>query len=153
MKKSLSLVVICLILGMFPILGLSVPESDTEIEPNDTKDEATQIHILRFYGNVGLEGDTVDWFFIPQIKGEYVEIHFEKEPEDAPIDFEVYSYYDLVGVIRLTDTDQMLDTQMPGKCYIRVSSESESGDYYRITVNVPVDNDPIAGWPAFSCGL
>jgi hypothetical protein len=138
-----------MLLASFAVGYASEVPYTMESEPNDTKETSTYCETRSVSGGVGVEGDTEDWYFMPGIQGEiFITFIPEMGPED--LQFEVYSYNDLLGTGSMTVP---VIADMPGKCYLRVTCDGPGGGYI-IHAQQHV-SDPIVGFPdmqkVFSC--
>ncbi len=145
MKTSIPTAFAALLL-MFIILAPALAqEGPDEVEPNDSREDATEISGYEIEGEVGRDGDDDDWFVLEgqEQKGHYAGFTIRYDDEVCDIDFEVYSDGDLIGTADARESPESIFCSIPDTCYIHVFAYEGHGEY---TIEIePIDLEECQG--------
>ncbi len=139
MRTRLSAGIALLLLVSFAFFPAFAGEGDSEIEPNDTRELADYIDGFIIEGNLD-EEDEHDWYVLEGQEGVFPTITIYFDDEEVEVDFEVYSDDELVETAIAYGTNDSIQVEVPGECFIHAYLWSGEGDY---TIEIePKETDP-----------
>ncbi len=139
MKSILSVAILCLLLLSMPIMSVLAEGNSDEIEPNDTREQATEVTTYFVDGEIGVDGDVEDWFTVTIYEVDLEHNFYLLDVEEGQrVDLEVYSDENVVGTSVTGDTPGFVQCYVPGTCYVRVLGTEGQGNY-RLYIETPVE--------------
>jgi len=110
-------------------IGDPACQGESEIEPNDSREEADLIkEDLTIKGYICEEDD--DWFALDGQEGQNPTFTLTFDDSgDFEVDFEIYSDDELVATGAEWDSPESLRCKVPGTCYIHVYHWEAEGEY------------------------
>ena len=135
MKSYFSLTIVVLMLVTLPVLAQNEPD---EIEPNDTRDQATEMTVNFINGEIGVDGDVEDWYTFTLSDTDLVYgFSLSYTLAGRRVDLEVYSDENVIGT-SVTGEHATVFCTVPGTCYIRVLATEGQGPYM-LAINPPME--------------
>jgi len=98
-----------------------------EIEPNDSRRDASEIENLTFDGVI-CEND-IDWFIMTGQEGVNPIITLNYDPTSCDIDLVVYTDYTVSNTLSSVSSPDSENFNVPGTCWIKVFSWTGAGEY------------------------
>lgn len=123
------LTLIGLILGM--CLLTSAGTASSEQEPNDTKSIADPVNGGIIRGEIGRNGDRIDWFRLSGDEGINPTFTLTYDSSNGTdLDLYVYNANEKVGdTVSQTRSPETVSCNVPGQCYVRVYAYRGQGNY------------------------
>lgn len=113
-------------------VSTSAGTSGQDVEPNDSKEQASRTSSMEIAGVLSSAGD-VDWYLLTGQEGVNPTFSLNHEP-GRDLDMQVYSGDNLVGSAIGVSSPDVISCRVPGTGYLRVYSSSGYGPY-RIVIS------------------
>ena len=129
MKTTFSALTAVLFLMLLAFVPAFAQSGSDELEPNDAPELADIESGYVIHGNIGLDGDTEDWFLLSGQEGAYPIFTMSFDDEAVEVDWEVWSGDVVVGSSMDYGSPESLFCEIPGTCTIHVWLWEGQGEY------------------------